>query len=66
VHHTNIGRVELATGAHYFLTKLVTFPLELQSKLLRVPGQDSRTGQHTTVRVDFRLVAQRIEICSYG
>jgi PAS domain S-box-containing protein len=54
-----IGRFELANGSTLFLDEIGEFPLELQSKLLRVleEGSFERLGSTKTLHVNVRVIA---------
>jgi len=54
-----VGRFEAANGSTIFLDEIGEFPLELQSKLLRVlqEGQFERLGSPRPVDVDVRVIA---------
>jgi formate hydrogenlyase transcriptional activator len=54
-----IGRFELANGGTIFLDEIGDFPLELQSKLLRVlqDGEFERVGSPRTLQTDMRIIA---------
>jgi transcriptional regulator with GAF, ATPase, and Fis domain len=54
----NIGRFELADGSTIFLDEIGEFPLELQSKLLRVlqEGEFQRVGSSKTTKVNVRVI----------
>jgi len=54
-----VGRFEAANGSTIFLDEIGDFPLELQSKLLRVlqEGQFERLGSPRPVGVDVRVIA---------
>ena len=54
-----IGRFELADGSTLFLDEIGEFPVELQSKLLRVleEGSFERLGSTKTLHVNVRIVA---------
>ena len=53
------GRFEIAHGGTLFLDEVGEFPLDLQSKLLRVleEGEFERVGGSHTLKVDVRVVA---------
>lgn len=53
------GRFEIAHGGTLFLDEVGEFPLELQSKLLRVleEGEFERVGGSHTLKVDVRVIA---------
>jgi transcriptional regulator with GAF, ATPase, and Fis domain len=54
-----IGRFAIADGSTLFLDEIGEFPIELQSKLLRVlqDGRFERLGSPETVTVDVRIIA---------
>jgi formate hydrogenlyase transcriptional activator len=54
-----IGRFEIADGSTLFLDEIGEFPLELQSKLLRVieTGDFERLGSTRNVHTDVRIIA---------
>jgi len=53
------GKFEVANGGTVFLDDVDTFPLELQSKLLRVLQEQKfeRVGSTETIEVDVRIIA---------
>ena len=53
------GRFEIAHGGTLFLDEVGEFPLDLQSKLLRVleEGEFERVGSTHTLKVDVRVIA---------
>ena len=53
------GRFEIAHGGTLFLDEVGEFPLDLQSKLLRVleEGEFERVGGSQTLKVDVRVIA---------
>ena len=54
-----LGRLELANGGTLFLDEIGEFPVDLQSKLLRVlqDGEFERVGGSKTIKVDARIIA---------
>ncbi len=58
-HRDRVGRMQLADGGTLFLDEVAEVPIELQAKLLRAlqEREFERVGDHTTIRVDVRIVA---------
>jgi len=58
-HARQVGRFEIADGGTIFLDEIGEFPLELQSKLLRVlqDGEFERLGSPRTIKVNVRVIA---------